>query len=1534
MMREDLIRFAIQQLPGAQFERFARRLIRRALYPGLVPTSESHDLGQDAKSEETTRFLHQGRWVSLFASKTATLRNLRASCSRNSEEGNKIERVVFAIAETPRETTIKNWRRAIRKEFGWELEVRTLAFLTETAADPSYEGLVDEYLYVPPPGGDFVQDIEISFKKHTAKALQNVSVCIQGLVSPIQRDEKPSVEDQLMLGNGVLLTGEAGTGKSGIGLELVVSARQQNKGVLFIDCRQLGYVQNDAQLSQHFALKGSLDMAVKRLARYAANGVRVVIDQLDNTVGSRSAELLVDLAIVLKGGPRIEVVVISRNREGHEAKLVRKLQLARFAELTSHPLPDATAAGILRELGLTKPSKDLVELSTNLLNLSLVAAIRESQRAFDFSTVMDEVDLWESYVKALQEREAVGATFEQGEQVIAEAARLAKLGLNDTKRSFRLGYARTPAQRRLESSGLIHREDGDVFRFRHEKLQDFIFAWDAVRLRMMPVQVVGEICEIFRTRNVIRWMQRLYTKQAPRVAARFLKELAESDLPFYTRVSVLDDYISSPQVIRDAHLLREILRIIRTETTLRSYFFRSRPHPAWAHVLWQTGFFDEAPRPECLDDGRVSIPRWDVQDFLLSVAPRVPDVVLMHVEQVSAHVGYRPGAVRALSLIPGDLAETRLSTVAGWLDEDDIQALSGETLELIEKLLTQHRYDSALRLFAALAEPLPSKNAKRIEIESFSTFWTVNSEARSKLGSWGPRGHLSKLVSLFADGAPARFVAVLEGMLRSALRLEAEVEERPEAEFESTWRHAIENSGQNGVGNYKDHLLEALRDTLEGWCSREPTRARDVVERYVAERSGILRRLAFHILSRFAAQYKRLASGELKRPDNFSDIAIHHEFLHLLRHGYATLTAQDQKTVLGIVLHGPRLEELRGRLEAQGDEPQRVDAYLQGYGRRWTRDRLWMIKDQVDTEGANVLKIIVAEQGEPDHPDFLTWSSYSSGGFGTQEPYFQEGEIVSKSPEELVLFLRKWCPDQAASRLDRRPSFTDLARAVAVTMSQHLSTYAGVLREISLLRSELANALVGQLLGADEPQLEQWEAGLNLSEQLLYDDVLLAHAGRLGDVSWVDVRRSIARALAMHLERASRELERIDRYFSPDKLTRTRRLLLKLLSDPDDGGAGDELAESSATGGDPIAASLRHVRPTALEALIDCELCRLFRSPDFSERFGTSRLDPVVGGALAGHLDTRCDRGHSIHVVLGSRLIDLAWLDEAWTLRHLDLIFPDGNSSQEVSKFAAAFNSFAWAKRSRIYPVLFDALRPKYVRAIRNLRDNPVASKDNFAGEGLSAQLLWDFLYGEYELVSSTGDESLIADFLRNSPARYRSHTAWLLWEILRQCQGECQTELSAQLWRRTRLLWEWRVAEASRLNHPTDLDSEMEWYCHFALLAPAGETLASLWPLLEGLLPHLSGPGGGHLGWDEMERYLSIQVQRDRVRATRMYRLMHQQYRNPGLFAFRYENEQKILETALEFEDSRADALAVINIIASKGGSDRHRDLFERYAG
>jgi len=513
-MREDDIRSAIEKLSGSVFNWFAIELLRLELYPGLNPTSESYDLGEDARTEPSVVFLHDGKLVSVLASKTATWTKIQNDCKRCQETGRKIGITVFATAGNPRTDTQEKWREKVKKEFGWDLEVRTIRWFAPVASAPRHEKLVDDYLHIPPLDEDFVDTIEKQFSRHTKKALDQIRLLVPGIPDSLHRDEVGRCEDQLQGNKSVTLTGEAGTGKSGIGKKLALPVIEQDSVVLLLDARRVAHIRSEAELRQHFGLKGPVCSAIGRIGRY--RGCRFIVDQLDNVVESIAAKLLVELMVECHELEGVEVVAISRKRESHEGKLLQPLLSAGFTEVTSYPLNENRAREVLQKMGIAEPTQELVDLGRNLLNLEIIGTIMEREPLFDFSFITDELDLWEHYRESLLERE--------GEEVIAEAVRLARDGLSHPERMIELDYPCPQSQRRLISSGVVVCQHGRVYRFFHEKLQDFLYAWDVTERCASTSTVINEIGP-HRARNVIVWMDKIYARQSSPFRKQFLREV-------------------------------------------------------------------------------------------------------------------------------------------------------------------------------------------------------------------------------------------------------------------------------------------------------------------------------------------------------------------------------------------------------------------------------------------------------------------------------------------------------------------------------------------------------------------------------------------------------------------------------------------------------------------------------------------------------------------------------------------------------------------------------------------------------------------------------------------------------------------------------------------------------------------------------------------------------------------------------------------------------------------------------------------------
>jgi hypothetical protein len=527
-MREDEIRHAIEEMPGQSFEDFAFRLYARHTFPALIPTSHSHDLGEDAYTAASRIFEHGGRHISLAISKTATLDKIEEDCDRAKSTGRDIEVIVFVTTvgptgSEPTTETAGEWRKHVKEKYGWDLEVRSLRAVVPLAAGHEYEDLVDQYLSVPPLDDEYFNRIQEKVSAHTGRAMRAIKLNIPGMISSIPRSEIAKIEDTLAHNPHVVLTGSAGTGKSGIAAILAESAQRARKTILLIDSRRLGGVNNETNLRHHFDLKASLVSAIRRAQQNT--GCRVIVDQLDNIAGTPAAELIVDVIVDVKqSDSSVECILICRNETDGEKLLVKRLDTNGFVILTSYPITEETARQSLAQIGIAAPSEKNVEMARNLLNLELIGRIREQQPEFDFSRLIEEIDLWDSYIELVSQRE--GSLF--GPRLVAEATRLSGLGLRNPEGNFLIEPPHSYESSRLISWGIVDWVDGYWHHFRHEKLQDYVYASDKAARHTMPRQILREVAP-HRSRNILRWMDQMYHRRNSPVREQFLREM------FYVR---------------------------------------------------------------------------------------------------------------------------------------------------------------------------------------------------------------------------------------------------------------------------------------------------------------------------------------------------------------------------------------------------------------------------------------------------------------------------------------------------------------------------------------------------------------------------------------------------------------------------------------------------------------------------------------------------------------------------------------------------------------------------------------------------------------------------------------------------------------------------------------------------------------------------------------------------------------------------------------------------------------------------------------
>src|SRR5215813_2364948 len=205
-----------------------------------------------------------------------------------------------------------------------------------------------------------------------------------------------------------------------------------------------------------------------------------------------------------------------------------------------------------------------------------------------------------------------------------------------------------------------------------------------------------------------------------------------SEVPFFSQTAVLERYIRSSNPAENPAALAVIIDVLQTDPDLRRWFFFRNPHSRWTEILLEHGFLDEAPEPKATEHG-ILLPRWDAQDYLISIADQVPGVVLAHFERIRTNKNYLGDAIRALCRISMEQANLAVPKLLECLtDPATASTIAERTFELIIKLAQANLADSAFAIFEALPNPQPSPRAQKVEGELFGDY-VFNAEAISLL---------------------------------------------------------------------------------------------------------------------------------------------------------------------------------------------------------------------------------------------------------------------------------------------------------------------------------------------------------------------------------------------------------------------------------------------------------------------------------------------------------------------------------------------------------------------------------------------------------------------------------------------------------------------------------------------------------------------------------------------------------------------------------------------------------------------------------
>lgn len=997
--------------------------------------------------------------------------------------------------------------------------------------------------------------------------------------------------------------------------------------------------------------------------------------------------------------------------------------------------------------------------------------------------------------------------------------------------------------------------------------------------------------------------------------------MTKNDLPFYARTTVLDKFLKQPP---DPQTQQEVLEIlleaIKKEGELRRYFFRQGPSPKWAQLLWDYGFFADPPAPMPVEGG-YRFPWWDVQEYLVSIANEVPNVVRSHITTLKAHPWIHLRALDTVKLTPPDVIATLIPYIVEWFKREDfinwiqsnVSGIDADTSlkAIIDVLVSTGHGQSALDLFKVVIKPLAPRNPRKFEDV------LLDDDAIALFDLIGGEQEFITYWSSVVECGLTQSTAILEDHIRTALRIQAEMRGRDSGKEIFWWRETIEGSAETHSQAYKDKLFALLRYVLEEIQARfGPTQFTSQIERFLRDELVIFRRLALYLIARSPKDCSSLVQYVLSNTIYLHDSALRREFLRLLHIGYAVLTNRQQEGLLAMIARGPDEASTQIQLNLMHELSSRDSktAFIKKYTDEWILDRLLLINETLP-EKFERLRTHLSEQYGEREP--LSDSTFYSEAYFIEETSPLDGiQLAHLTPEELLNFIQTWEEPTNEELGPKRISWGGLGTAVArylLTRNADFNTY---IVDIMLAHPSIAYQYFSQVRAIGADATPSWEQLIHIIERLL-------ERNETHQENWNHVRRELVHFL-------NKEVSQNGIDFSLNSLVRVRNILLQLLDDPDPTQDAERPPKGWIGHNDPAHIAFNHVRPLSLRTLIlyahRVANLALKQSPATEKAGpGPSRLEPIVRDALTRKLSRSEDPSPALHSIYGFHLPILYWLDKSWTEAQIDQIFPSELTETSTELFRAAWDSYV-VFNPTLYIPLFDAIKSKYERAIELMKQKDLAYKHRHPDENLASHLISDYLNKTYDIRMESGRKSLLARFFEAATPNVRGNAIWQIWKFLEQ--ENIDTE---RYWMRVRPLWEWRNHEASRLNYPEDFGKEMLYFSCLPKVMRHTETIITLWPLLEGIIPYLVDSPTAHTAWTWLEEYLILEVERNPLKTIAFYRLMIEAKAERRFHSVN-ERMHRILEQGAKLPVSRYETLKLIDLLAYYGDYN-YTDIYNEYS-
>ena len=769
------------------------------------------------------------------------------------------------------------------------------------------------------------------------------------------------------------------------------------------------------------------------------------------------------------------------------------------------------------------------------------------------------------------------------------------------------------------------------------------------------------------------------------------------------------------------------------------YFFSQLKSPEWIPPLLEEGFLKNPPAPEPVDKGRfVRFPFWPESQYLARVAAQAPDLVVAvaakiqtdnpRVQEDIVEIALRVSPENAVKLVP---------SVIKWVQNPYSRWITEKFSKLVRHLASGSRPDSAFALAKEVLwfDPDSKLAEKKTDRAKSELALGITPEPQARTEEWEYEQVLKEAISALADVDVTRTVDLLCSVLTQHIQLsDFDRENNQPYDGSVYWRPAVEAGRWHQ--NYTDLLVDAIRENAERYLAKTSASFEAIEAPLLLYHWDIFTRIWLHLVRKFPVLAGERVTRALCDKRFFAEHRFTHEYFYLIQERFGELAPESKQQIFDWIEAGPDTNLLKLYATDWHGNPVGQDV-IDRRIRAWKRDKLHPIRDLIPDRWRKFYDELIAELGEPTHPEFEVFNGEPE--WGPKSPKSDE-ELSTLSTDAIVSFLQSWRPEEGS--LD--PSPEGLARSFQKVVKGRPKDLSEAAEQFEKLDPTYVRALISGLSDAvKEGKQITWRPVLDLCRWILSQHVEIPGRSKKdrrwdeGDPDWTWTRQSIARLLRDECERVPTDVPFECRALVWD--------LVSILTNDESPSVDDERNRGGSF--EPITRSINTTRGEAMHAVMAyASWIRRQLGKDDQANF---QLMPEVAKLLKKRLDVEIEPTLTIRSVYGQNLARLIWIDRDWVRQHLENIFPRDRELRD--HWDIAWSSYVIF--NRCYSWVYDILREQYAEAIRRLSDGGFATQEANPNESLTDHLMILYWIGHLKL-----DDAALAEFYNRASEDF-AHT-------------------------------------------------------------------------------------------------------------------------------------------------------------------------------